>query len=132
MLCASLAHGGKVTKLLIIEDEPIVLEMLSHALASAGFDLIAASDGEEGLLQALKSKPDLIITDMSLPKMTGWDLIKQIRNDLKIGQTPVIALTAHATTEDRVAAYEAGVSAYESKPLDIKKLLARIHELIGE
>lgn len=121
-----------MTKLLVIEDEPIVLEILSHALSSAGYELIAASDGNEGLAQAIKCKPDLVITDMSLPKMTGWELIKQIRSDPDIGQIPVIALTAHATTEDRVAAYEAGVSAYESKPLDIKKLLARIDELVGE
>lgn len=120
-----------MTKLLVIEDEPIVLEMLSHTLSSAGYELIVARDGEEGLAQAIKSKPDLVITDMSLPKMTGWDLIKQIRSDPNIGKTPVIALTAHATSEDRVAAYEAGVSAYESKPLDIKKLLARIDDLVG-
>lgn len=120
-----------MTKLLVIEDEPIVLEMLTHALSSAGYEIITSKDGEDGLAQAVKSAPDLIITDMSLPKMTGWDLIKQIRSDPNIGQTPVIALTAHATTEDRVAAYEAGVSAYESKPLDIKKLLTRIDDIVG-
>lgn len=120
-----------MTKLLVIEDEPIVLEMLSHALSSAGYEIITAQDGEDGLAQAVKNNPGLIITDMSLPKMTGWDLIKKIRNDPHIGQTPVIALTAHATAEDRVAAYEAGVSAYESKPLDIKKLLARINDILS-
>lgn len=120
-----------MTKLLVIEDEPIVLEMLSHALTAAGFEFISARDGEEGLAKAISSKPDLVITDMSLPKMTGWNLIKQIRNDPNIGNTPVLALTAHTTSEDRVAAYEAGVSAYESKPLDIKRLLARIDDLVS-
>ena len=118
-------------KLLVIEDEPIVLELLSHALTAAGYEFVSAIDGEAGLAQALTHKPDLIISDMSLPKLTGWDLIKKIRDNPDIGQTPIIALTAYATSEDRVAAYEAGVSAYESKPLDIKRLLARIDELAG-
>lgn len=117
-------------KILVIDDEPIVLEMISHALKSAGFESVSASDGEEGLALALSNNPDLIITDMSLPKITGWDLIQEIRANSNISDTPILALTAHATSEDRVAAYEAGVSAYESKPLDIKKLLARIKELI--
>lgn len=120
-----------MTKLLVIEDEPIVLEMLSLSLGASGYELVTAVNGEDGLAKVVEHKPDLVITDMSLPKMTGWDLIKCIREHDSVGQTPIIALTAHATSEDRVAAYEAGVSAYESKPLDIKKLLSRIEKLIG-
>lgn len=131
MLGHLLRHEGSVTKLLVIEDEPIVLEMLSHSLGVSGYELITAVDGEDGLAKTIEHEPDLIITDMSLPKITGWDLIKKIREHKNSSQTPIIALTAHATSEDRVAAYEAGVSAYESKPLDIKKLLARIETLIG-
>lgn len=122
-----------MAKLLVIEDEPIGLDILIHALTSAGYDeLISATDGEIGLAQAKEYKPALIITDMSLPKLTGWELIQQVRQDPEIGDTPIIALTAHATTEDRVAAYEAGVSAYEPKPLDVEKLIRRVNELIGD
>ncbi len=121
-----------MTKLLVIEDEPIVLEMLSHSLEASGYELITAVDGEDGLAKTIEHELDLIITDMSLPKITGWDLIKLIREHDSANPAPIIALTAHATSEDRVAAYEAGVSAYESKPLDIKKLLARIETLINQ
>lgn len=120
-----------MTKLLVIEDEPLVLEMLSLALTNAGFDHVTASNGEDGLVQAKEHNPALIITDMSLPKLTGWELIEQIRNDPEIGNTPIVALTAHSTSEDRIAAYEAGVSAYEPKPLNVEKLLGRIKELIN-
>ena len=130
MLDERLRHEGIVTKLLVIEDEPIVLEMLSHSLGASGYELITAVDGEDGLAKAIKHEPDLIITDMSLPKITGWDMVRRIRQHDNSSQTPIIALTAHATSEDRVAAYEAGVSAYESKPIDIRKLLGRIESLI--
>lgn len=119
-----------MSRLLVIEDEPIVLKILVLALEAAGHDLITAEDGNLGLEQAREHKPDLIITDMSLPKLTGWQMIAKIREDSDMGEIPIIALTAHATSEDRVAAYEAGVSDYEQKPVDIAKLLSRIDDLL--
>ena len=119
-----------MAKLLIIEDEEILRTLLARALTSEGFEIIQAEDGEAGLNSIRANQPDIIITDMSLPKMTGWQLVEAVRKDPDVGTTPIIALSAHATAEDRTAAYNAGVSAYEEKPADIARLKEHISNLL--
>lgn len=122
--------GESMAKLLIIEDEEILRTLLARALTSEGFEIIQAEDGEAGLNSIRANQPDIIITDMSLPKMTGWQLVEAVRKDPDVGTTPIIALSAHATAEDRTAAYNAGVSAYEEKPADIARLKEHISNLL--
>ncbi len=120
-----------MAKLLVIEDEDIARGLLVQALSADGHVVIEAKDGTSGLDAAKQEKPDIVITDMSLPKSTGWEVIRAIRDDPEIGDVPVIALSAHGTAEDRSAAYDAGVTAYEEKPADIGRIKSKITEILA-
>ena len=121
-----------MAKLLVIEDEDLIRGLLVEALASDGHVILEAEDGNIGLDKARNEQPDVIITDMSLPKATGWELVRAVREDPGTAQIPIIALSAHATAEDRAAAYDAGVNAYEEKPADIQRLKSKVSELLGD
>ncbi len=118
-------------KILVVEDEEILAEILSMGLGADGHTVITASDGVAGFDAVRTENPDLIVTDMSLPKMTGWELIEKLRAEPSTAALPIIAMTGHTTAEDRSAAFAARVSAYQQKPIDMGLLKAKITELLG-
>lgn len=102
-------------RILLIEDNSFNREIVELALKKAGFEVILAVDGEDGL-KKLEKNPDLVLLDLSLPKISGWDIIKKMREDTRYSDLPVIALTAHAMVGDREKVLKMGCSSYLSKP----------------
>jgi two-component system, cell cycle response regulator DivK len=120
-----------MTKILLVEDNEMNREMLSRRLERRGFQVDIAVDGEEGLEKALSSQPALILMDMSLPKMDGWEATRRIKATDQGRNIPVIALTAHAMAGDREQALAAGADDYDTKPVDLPRLLAKMEALLG-
>jgi DNA-binding response OmpR family regulator len=120
-----------MTKILLIEDEEILQQLMVHALSSEGYEIIQAADGKAGVELASQQLPDLIISDMSMPKLTGWEMAKILRQTTETANIPIIALTAHTTTGDRDAAYESGINDVMVKPVDIGLLLKKIKSLLN-
>lgn len=118
-------------KILLIEDNELNRDMLSRRLTRKGFDVILAENGEFGIELARSERPDVVLMDMSLPVMDGWAATRQIRADRDIGRTPIIALTAHAMSGDRERALEAGCDDYDTKPVDLERLVGKILALVG-
>lgn len=118
-------------KLLLIEDNEANRDMLSRRLQRRGYEVIEALDGRQGLTMAQTAAPDLILMDMSLPVMDGWETTRLLKADPATGTIPVIALTAHAMTSDRDRALEAGCDDYDTKPVDLPRLLSKIKALVG-
>jgi len=118
-----------MTKILLIEDNEDNRDMLSRRLERQGFEVSLAVDGEEGVSKAKAELPDLILMDMSLPVMDGWEATKSLKNLTETTNIPVIALTAHAMSSDREKAIEAGCDDYDTKPVDFKRLLEKISQL---
>jgi CheY-like chemotaxis protein len=119
-----------MTKILIVEDNDMNLDMLSRRLLRKGFEIISARDGQAGVDQAISEKPDIILMDMSLPILDGWQATRAIKGDALTAAIPVIALTAHAMDTDRKNALEAGCDAFHTKPIDLAELLDQINQLI--
>ena len=119
-------------RILVVEDNEMNLDMLSRRLRRRKFDVIAAVDGQEGLEKARSEAPDLILMDMSLPVVDGWEATRQLKADPDTRHIPVIALTAHAMTEDRQKALDAGCDDYDTKPVELRRLLRKIAEQLGE
>jgi len=117
-------------KILVVEDNEMNRDMLTRRLARKGFEAIAAADGREGLALAHSAKPDIILMDMSLPVMDGWEATRQIKADPETRGIPVIALTAHAMAGDRERAMDAGCDDYDTKPVEFPNLLAKIDALL--
>ena len=120
-----------MTKILIVEDNDMNLDMLSRRLARKGFTIVSARDGQAGVDSALAEAPDLILMDMSLPVLDGWEATKAIKANPATAAIPVIALTAHAMEADRQKALDAGCDAFETKPIDLPSLLSSIERLSG-
>jgi two-component system cell cycle response regulator DivK len=118
-------------KILLVEDNEMNRDMLSRRLQRRGFEVALAVDGEEGLVLAHSEEPDLILMDMSLPVLDGWEATRRLKADPATQAIPVIALTAHAMAEDRDRAIEAGCDAYDTKPIDLSRLLEKIEALLG-
>jgi CheY-like chemotaxis protein len=116
-------------KILLVEDNEINRDMLSRRLEREGYDLVMAEDGYEGIELSRREYPDLILMDMSLPVMDGWEATRQIKTDTRTSHIPVIALTAHAMSGDREKALEAGCDEYDTKPVDLPRLLDKITAL---
>ena len=116
-------------KILLIEDNELNRDMLSRRLQRRGFEIVTATDGEKGVALATSEKPDLILMDISLPGLNGWDATKQIRRNGVT--TPIIALTAHAMSGDREKTLEAGCDEYETKPVELEILLSKIQALLS-
>ena len=115
-------------KILLVEDNELNRDMLSRRLQRRGFEIVTATDGEKGVALAASEKPDLILMDISLPGLNGWEATKQIRrNGLA---PPIIALTAHAMSGDREKTLEAGCDEYETKPVELDILLGKIQALL--
>jgi two-component system, cell cycle response regulator DivK len=119
-------------KILLVEDNEMNLDMLSRRLERRGYQIVVAMDGAQGVNLAKSENPDLILMDMSLPVMDGWEATRRIKADSTVQHIPIIALTAHAIAGDREKALAAGCNEYESKPVKFPRLLAKIQEFLGE
>jgi CheY-like chemotaxis protein len=117
-------------KLLLVEDNEMNRDMLSRRLIRRGFDVLLAEDGEQGLASAAAHQPDLIIMDMSLPVLDGWETTRRLKEQLQTRTIPVLALTAHAMSGERERALAAGCDDYDTKPVDFTRLLAKIEGLL--
>jgi two-component system, cell cycle response regulator DivK len=117
-------------KILLIEDNEMNRDMLSRRLARRGYTVVLAEDGERGIAVARAEAPDLILMDMSLPVMDGWAATRELKADAVLRAIPVIALTAHAMAGDRARVLAAGCDDYDTKPVELDRLLAKIHALL--
>jgi two-component system cell cycle response regulator DivK len=117
-------------KLLLVEDNEMNRDMLSRRLIKRGFDVVTAIDGQQGVDMAGSENPELILLDMSLPVLDGWDAARLIKGDSTTAGIPIIALTAHALAGDREKALEAGCDDYDTKPVDFKRLMGKIEDLL--
>ncbi|MGL4884578.1 MAG: response regulator [Waterburya sp.] len=117
-------------KILLVEDNEMNRDMLSRRLQRRGFEVVIAVDGAEGVALANSEIPDLILMDMSLPVMDGWEATKTIKGNSTTKSIPVIALTAHAMSGDREKALDAGCDDYDTKPIDLPRLLTKIDTFI--
>jgi CheY-like chemotaxis protein len=115
-----------MTKILLVEDNEMNRDMLSRRLTRNGFDVISAVDGQQGVAMATGEKPDVILMDMSLPVMDGWEATRRIKADPATRTIPVIALTASVLVEDREKALAAGCDDIDTKPVDLPRLLEKI------
>ena len=120
-----------MAKILLVEDQEMNRDMLSRRLTKRGYDVAIAVDGAEGVDKARSESPDLILMDMSLPVMDGWEATRTLKGDETTRSIPVVALTAHAMSTDREKALEAGCDAYETKPVELPKLLGTMEKLLG-
>jgi two-component system cell cycle response regulator DivK len=120
-----------MAKILIVEDNEMNRDMLSRRLARRGYVIVTAVDGEHGLVAAHAEQPDLILMDMSLPAMDGWEATRQLKAEIATQAIPVIGLTAHAMTGDRDKALAAGCDDYDTKPIELERLLHKIEALLG-
>ncbi len=120
-----------MTKLLLVEDNEMNRDMLSRRLQKKGFDVIIAIDGEDGVAKARTEAPALILMDMSLPGIDGWEATRRLKADPATQGIPVVALTAHALTSDRDSALAAGCDDFDTKPVELPRLLAKIEALLG-
>ena len=115
-----------MAKILLVEDNEMNRDMLSRRLTKRGHEVAIAVDGQEGVDMAASGKPEIILLDMSLPVMDGWEAARCLKGADATRTIPIIALTAHALTGDREKALEAGCDDYDTKPLDFKRLLGKI------
>lgn len=119
-----------MAKILLVEDNEMNRDMLSRRLERRGFNVIIAADGGVGLELARSAAPDLILMDMSLPVVDGWEATRQLKADPATAKIPVIALTAHAMAEDRAKAMAAGCDDFDTKPVELARLLAKIDAML--
>jgi CheY-like chemotaxis protein len=119
-----------MSKILLVEDNEMNRDMLSRRLARRGYEVVMAFDGEQGVAMAQAEKPDLILMDMSLPVIDGWEATRRVKANETTKTIPVIALTAHAMSDDREKAMEAGCDEYDTKPIDLERLLTKIQTLL--
>jgi len=119
-----------VTKILLVEDDESNIDMLSRRLQSRGYQVISSVDGEQGYSLAQSESPDLILMDISLPTMDGWEATRQLKASEATRHIPIIALTGHALVTDREKAREVGCDEYETKPIDFGRLSRKIDNLL--
>jgi len=117
-------------KILLVEDNEDNRDMLSRRLIRNGYDVSLANDGGAGVAQALSEVPDLILMDMSLPVLDGWEATRRVKENPATRAIPIIALTAHAMADDREKAIAAGCDDYDTKPIDLPRLLEKIESLL--
>ncbi|WP_027997952.1 response regulator [Sinorhizobium arboris] len=120
-----------MTRILLVEDNEMNRDMLSRRLSRRGFDVLIAENGKAGVELAKTEMPDLILMDMSLPVMDGWEATRRIKANPLTSGIPVIALTAHAMASDREMALAAGCDDYDSKPVDLPQLVRKIEQLLA-
>ena len=116
-------------KILLVEDNEINADMLTRRLTRRGFTVVWAADGLQAISAALREQPDVVLMDMSLPEIDGWEATRRLKQDPTTAHIPVIALTAHAMVSDREKSLDAGCSEFETKPVDLERLLGKIASL---
>jgi two-component system cell cycle response regulator DivK len=120
-----------MAKILLVEDNELNRDMLMRRLSRRGYDVVVAVDGAEGLTMAESAAPDLILLDMSLPVLDGWEVARSLKAAAATNDIPIVALTAHAMTGDRQRALDAGCDDYDTKPIEFDRLLAKMQALLG-
>jgi two-component system cell cycle response regulator DivK len=121
-----------VSKILLVEDNEMNRDMLSRRLQRKGLEVVMAVNGQEGVQMATSESPDLVLMDLSLPVMDGWEAIRRIKEDPNTANLTVIALTAHAMAGDEARAREAGCDDYDTKPVNFKRLMGKIEVFLGK
>lgn len=121
-----------MTRILLVEDNELNRDMLARRLIRKHFDVITAVDGREAVSMARSEKPDLILMDMNLPVLDGWEATRRIKADPETRSVPIISLSAHAMAGDREKALAAGCNEYDTKPVDLPRLLSKIDAILGE
>jgi len=121
-----------MTQILLVEDNELNRDMLCRRLERKGFEVLISVDGQEGVNMARSESPNLILMDMSLPVMDGWEAVRNLKDDPETKSIPVLGLSAHAMTPDRDKAINAGCDDYDTKPVDIKRLLGKIQALLDQ
>ena len=119
-----------MVKILLVEDNEMNREMLSRRLIKLGYEVILAEDGQQGVDIATKEQPDLVLMDMSLPVMDGWEATRQLKANETTRNLPIIGLSAHAMTEDAERALQVGCDDYDTKPVDIERLTSKINAIL--
>jgi CheY-like chemotaxis protein len=122
--------GDQALKILYVEDNDDNIYVVRNRLGRAGFTILVARDGEQGLAIAAAEKPDLILMDLSLPVLDGWEATRRLKADAQTRRIPVIALSAHAMAGDREKALQAGCDEYDTKPIDFARLRTKIEALL--
>ena len=117
-------------RILYVEDNEDNVYMLRRRLTKAGFEVLVATDGEQGVAAARAETPDLILMDLSLPRVDGWEAARQLKGDPETESIPIIALSAHAMVGDRERAMEAGCDDYDTKPVDFQRLMGKIQTFL--
>ena len=120
-----------MAKVLLVEDNEMNRDMLSRRLIRRGFEVVFAMDGQQGVDLARSERPDIILMDMSLPVIDGWEATRRVKADDATRSVPVIGLTAHAMAGDREKAIEAGCDDYDTKPVELDRLIGKIERLLG-
>lgn len=121
-----------VAKILLVEDNEMNRDMLRRRLSRQGYDIIIAVDGIEALEKVASAHPDLILMDLSLPELGGWEATRRLKRDRYTKHIPIIVLTAHALKSDRNSAFEVGCDDYDIKPIDFPRLLMKIEALLNK
>jgi two-component system cell cycle response regulator DivK len=121
-----------MTKILLVEDNEMNRDMLSRRLVRRGFEVVFAMDGQQGIDFARSEQPDIILMDMGLPVVDGWEATRRVKADAATRSVPVIGLTAHAMSGDREKTIEAGCDDYDTKPVEFDRLIGKIERLIGK
>ncbi len=121
-----------MAKILLVEDNELNRDMLERRLLRKGFQVILAANGEESISKAAQDRPDLILMDLSLPGIDGWEATRRIKADDETAVIPIIALTAHAMTGDREKALAAGCDDYDTKPVELERLLGKMQRLLPQ
>ncbi len=119
-----------MTKILLVEDNELNRDMLSRRLIRRGYEVVMAVDGAQALAAVAREKPDLILMDMSLPTMDGWEATRRLKADIESRAIPVIALTAHAMSGDRERALDAGCDEFDTKPIEFDRLVGKMEGLL--
>lgn len=119
-----------MARILLVEDDEFTAALVTRMLTDGAHDVILAVDGLQGVAKAVDEKPDLIVMDLGLPSMNGWDATRTLKSDPKTKPIPILALTANLTPDDREEAYNAGCDAFLTKPVPADVLLGRIGELL--
>ena len=120
-----------MAKILVVEDNEMNRDMLSRRLQSRGYQVVLAVDGQSGVEMAQNQAPDLVLMDMSLPVLDGWEVACRLKADAPTKHIPIIALTAHAMSSDREKALDAGCDDYDTKPIELPRLLGKIEALLS-
>ncbi len=118
-------------RVLLVEDNEANADMLSRRLARHGYEVVLATDGLQAVEQAVAGRPDLILMDISLPKIDGWEATRRIKAETATAAVPIVALTAHAMVADRQKCLDAGCDEFETKPVDLPRLLEKMQRLLG-